>query len=300
MAIITISLTSFGPYFISGIPRQVELETNIPAIIFYSLDGSDPSYFSPIYLGPINLPTDNSVRLRVWAVSGEDSGTLDVTFSVDNSKLFYPRRSKAVGSLGIAVDAYGVPVVLVDGYGVDAYNNVVMPVRRSDYPLYELEIKYSTTGPDGYGPGTMFVLGAYPSEFWQDDAVSEETSSPNNMNVFFNPRSLYIVIDGRNGYDDESIHPIMKPWAGTLDPTKYLQGKTFFQPNPFISGGLVRSCFNYSTGVAVFYYFDSVECRWIKSIQNFDTSTVPQRIGDRRQYGPPLVIPWIYNRRSMI
>lgn len=299
MAIITISLKSLGPYFISGIPRQIELSTNVPSLIFYTLDDSEPSLSSLVYLDPIDLPTENTVRVRVLAISGSDTGILDVTFGPDNSKLFYPRRN-ITGSLGIAIDAYGVEPVVIDGYGVNDYNIVDNPVRRSDYPLEDLEIRYSTTGPDGYGPGTMITLGAYPAEFWQDNAVSEEASSPNHMNVFFNPRSLYIVIDGRDGYDDESVYPINRPWGGTLNPVKYLQGKQFFDPAPFVSGGFVRSFINYNTGVIILYYYDNVETRWIKSIQSFDTSTVPRRIGDRTQTGGPLVVPWIYNRRSMI
>lgn len=299
MAIITINLISKGPYFISGIPRQVEIETNIPSTVFYTLDGTEPTFASQVYLAPIDLPTNVSVRLRVLAISGPDKGILDVTFST-NSKLYYPRRSNYVGSLGIAVDAYNADPVLIDGYGADKDGSVIIPVRRSDYELQDLEIKYSRTGPDGYGPGTMIVLGIPPLEYWQDDAVDEESSSPNNMNVFFNPRSLYIVIDGRDGYEDQSTYPINRPWGTTSNMVKFLQGRSFYQPNPYISGGIVRSFYNYKTGIAVSYYFDSNELRWIKSIQNFDPSSVPKRIGDRRQTGPPLVFKWIYNKRSML
>lgn len=300
MAIITISLTTKGPFLVSGIPGAVEIETNIPAVVFYTLDGSEPNISSSVYIDPIDIPTgEDSIRLRVLAVSGSDSGILDITFSPDITDLTYPRRSQNT-SLGIAVDAYGVPIVLTDGYGVDAYDSIVTPVRSSDYALEDLEIKYSRTGTDGYGPGTMFVLGPYPEEFWQDDATSEDESSPTRDNVYFNSRSLYIVIDGRDGYDGESVFPINRPWGGAYSPVKYLQGKSFFQPDPFVSGGLTRYFVNYNTGTIVFYYFSQIENRWIKSIQSFDTSKVPQRIGDRRLTGPPIVFKWIYNRRSMI
>jgi hypothetical protein len=299
MAVITINLISRGPYFISGIPREVEVETNIPSTVFYTLDGTEPTFASRVYLEPIELPTDVSVRLRLLAVSGADRGTLDVLFSTD-SLLYYPRRSSAIGALGIAVDAYDVDPVLVDGYGTDAYGDIIVPVRRSDYELQDLEIKYSRTGPDGYGPGTMIVMGIPPLSFWQDDAVSEQTSTPNNQNVYFNPRSLYVVMDGRDGYEDQSTYPINRPWGTTSNMVKFLQGRSFYQPNPYVSGGIVRSFFNYDTGTAVTYYFDSNELRWIKSIQSFDPSTVPTRIGDRRQTGPPLVFKWIYNKRSML
>jgi hypothetical protein len=299
MSIITITLTGFGPYFISGIPRQVELETNIPATIFYTLDGSTPDYSSSIYLNAITLPTDVHVYFKAWATNGVDSGILEVLFSTE-SKLYYPWRSNEAGSLGIAVDAYGVEPVLTDGYGSDADGNITEPVRSSDYPLYELDIKYSRTGPDGYGPGTIISMGIPPESYWQDNAIDPEPSSPNNENVFFNPRSLYIVIDGRDGYSDESVYPINRPIGGTTDDVKFLQGRNYYVPTPYISGGLIRPFYNYNTGIVVFYYFDSNECRWIKSIQNFDTSKVPKRLGQRTMSGPPVVIPWIYNKRSVL
>lgn len=300
MAIITISLTAFAPYFIDGIPRQIELETNIPAIIAYTLDGTEPTLSSSIYTDPIIMPTENSVRVRVLAVSGTDTGTLDTTFGPDISKLYFPRRSQDVGGMGVVIDAYGFPVVLQDGYGADADGNVNVVVRRSDYELEDLEIKYSSTGTDGYG--TLIRLGPYPPEFWEDHAVEEEASSPNDSNVFFNPRSLYIVIDGRvaDGYSDESVYMINRNIFGTMDDVKYMNGKNFFTPTPIVSGGLARTCINYETGLRVSYYWDAIECRWIKSIQTFDTTKLPEGIGMRRQIGPGLVVPWIFGRRSIL
>lgn len=300
MAVITISVKEYGPWFISGVPRQVALDANVPSIIYYTLDGSQPGLTSPVYITPINLPTSGTVRLRALAISGSDRGTLDLVFYSDSSKLHFPRRSDYTGGKGVVVDAYAVEDVLIDGYGPDAYDQVIIPVRRSDYELEDLEIKYSREGPYLVGPGVMIRMGTPPEEFWQDDAVDMEPSSPNNDNVFFNPRSLYIVMDGRDGYEDQSVYPINRPWEGTTDMVKYLQGKSFFRPSPYISGGFVRSYYNKETGTAVSYYFDHNELRWIKSIQNYDPETVPDRLGDRNITGGPLVFKWIYNKRSMI
>jgi hypothetical protein len=301
MGVITISAIGLGPELISGIPMLVALGTNVPATIFYTLDGSLPTALSQVYLSPIVTPTYmNSVRIRAYAVSGSDKGYLDITYKTDSSDLVYPRRVDGYG-LGIAVDAYNVTDVLTDGYGPDIYGNVNIPVRSSDYELVDLDIKYSRTGPDGYGPGTMITMGVPPiSQLEKASAVYWGASSPNNQNVFFNPKALYIVIDGRDGYEDQSVYPILRPWAGTRDSVKYLQGKEFFEPQPYISGGHVRTFYNYETGTAVSYYFDHNETRWIKSIQNFDPQTVPQNIGSRNQTGPPIVFKWIYNKRSAI
>ena len=296
MAIITISLTGIGPYFLYGVPRQVELETNIPAIMFYTLDGSEPSFTSPVYISPIDIPTDmNTVRLRVLAVSGPDTGVLDVSFGSGVPNTVKTRRVQP----GKIIDAYGVEPVLIDGYGLDAYGKTTVIVRESDYALQDLDVQYSRTGPDGIGPGTMITLGPYPPEFWEDHAISTVESSPNKKNVFFNPKSLYVVIDGRDGYEDEAIYEINSPHGSMVDDAHYMNGKNFYNPYPLVSGGLVRQFINYETGTIAFYYHDNLANKWIKSIQKIDLKKVPQRIGEMRYTGTFKVIPWIYNKRSI-
>ena len=300
MAVITITATGSTVELISGIPQVVKLTTNVPATIFYTVDGSEPTILSEVYVGPIEMPTTTSVRLRALAISGILSGTLNVLYSTDSSELTYPRRTEDLG-IGVAVDAYGVDSVLTDGYGVDANGNVIIPVRSSDIELDDLAIKFSRTGLPQISPGTILLLGPVPqSQLDKASAVDMEASSPNNNNVYFNPRSLYIVIDGRDGYQDQSVYPINRPWGSTLNIVKYLQGKTMYEPQPYVSGGHVRTLYNYDTGTSIAYYFDHNETRWIKSIQNFDPTSVPRNIGMRVTTGGPLVFKWIYNKRSAI
>jgi len=300
MAVITITASESTTQLVSGIPQVVSLLTNTPATVYFTTDGTEPTILSEVYIGPIEMPTTVSVRLRALAVSGADTGLLDVTYSTDSTKLSHSRRTEDLG-IGIAVDAYGVDSVLTDGYGPDEDNYVVVPVRSSDEELVDLEIKYSRRGLPQISPGTIVTLGPM-SETQRDksSAVDEEASSPNDQNSYFNPKSLYIVMDGRDGYDDQSIYPINRPYGSTMDITKYLQGKTLYEPQPYVSGGLVRTLYDADKGLSVSYYFDHNETRWIKSIQNFEPSEVPVGIGSRRQQGPPLVFKWIYNKRSMI
>ena len=301
MAVITITAIQQGPFFISGIPNNVILTTNVPATIFFTLDGSEPNLFSQIYLAPITLPTTGTIRLRALAISGLDSGTLDVTYSTDSSELTAPRRIPADGGASIVVDAYGVDPVVLDGYKPDEFLDVVVPARYSDIPLVDLDIKFSRVGPDGYGPGTLVQLGPVPEEQRElASPVDPEPSSPNDENVFFNPRSLYIVLDGRDGYEDQSVYPINRPWGSSLDVVKYLQGRELLGSSPYVSGSHVKTFYDPVKGISVAYYLDMNEQRWIKSIQNYDPEDVPQRIGDRRQTGQPLVFRWVYNKRSII
>jgi hypothetical protein len=298
MVVISITATGLGPQLISGIPQLVALSTNIPATIFYTLDGTSPTVFSRVYTSAILMPTEVSARLRAWAISGADRGSLEITFSTDSSDLTYPRRIDGYG-IGIAVDAYNVIPVLLDGYKPDENLIVDVPARFSDYELKDLEIQFSRTGPDGEGRGTAIVNGPIVGGHVE---IDPRASSPNHQNVYFNPRSMYIVMDGTDGYEDQSVYIINRPYGSTMDMTMYLQGKSLYEPQPYISGGHVRTFYTEKDGygLACAYYFDFNETRWIKSIQRFDLSTVPQGIGDRRQVGPPLVFKWIYNKRSMI
>jgi len=300
MAVISISAVSIGPELIAGVPQFVALETNVPSTVFFTFGGNIPNVYSDVYLAPIEMPTYGSVRLRAMAVSGADLGYLDITYFTQTSALHRYLRIDGYG-IGIAVDAYSVEPVLIDGYGADSTGHIIVPVRRSDYELEDLEIRYSRTGFDGEGYGTLIDLGPQPPDVRErSEEIDEHTSSPNNQNVYFNPKAALIVIDGTDGYEDQVVRIINRPLDGMLDPIKYLQGKTMYEPQPYISGGHVRTFYNYQTGRLCAYYFDFNECRWVKSIQNFDPNAVPRGVGLRTGLQQPLVFKWIYNKRSGI
>lgn len=299
MAVISISAISLGTELIAGIPQFVALDTNIPSTVFFTLDGSVPTASSSVYLSPIEMPTYGSIRLRALAISGADLGNLDVTYFTQTSALHRHLRIDGYG-IGIAVDAYGVEPVLTDGWGADDTGYVIVPDRKSDYELKDLEIQYSRAGFDGEGYGTLIKLGPQPPDVIErSEEIDGEFSSPNNQNVYFNPKATTIVIDGTDGYGDQVVRIINRPLDGTLDPIKYLQGKTMYEPQPYISGGHIRTFYNYTTGRLCAYYFDACECRWIKSIQSFDPNAVPRGIGLRMGI-QPLVFKWVYNKRSGI
>lgn len=302
MAVITITATDLGSELISGVPQLLKLETNVPSTLFYTLDGSVPSTASLVYVDPINMPLDGFVVVRVLAVSGVDLGRLDITFKPDVSDIRLPRRNEATYGAGIVVDAYEQPNVLMDGYSLDEDGSATVPTRFSDYELEDLDIKFSRTGPNGEGTGTVLSIGFTPPP--KDSVISHDASSPNNNNVFFNPRSLYITMDGRDGYSDQ-IHDgyrtINRPWGGTTNTLTYLGGRMLYDPSPYVTGGFVRTFYNAKSRLSVSYYFDHNETRWIKSIQEFDPSTYPAGVyGIKRGAGWPLVFKWIYNKRSSI
>jgi len=274
LSVVTISAIGHGPDVLYGIPRTVTLETNVPAMVFFTLDGSEPTVYSNIYLGPIQMPTDIGVRLRVWAVSGDDQGFLDVTYT-SASDLHGPMRRgiENYGGIGKAVDAYNEPTFVIDGYGVSDDGIVNNPIRALDIDPQLMDIQYSRTDSEGIPPGTLLSIGFPDPEVVKKlESTHGPASSPNNNNVFFDPRSLYIVIDGRDGYEDQSVFIINREHAGTMNKAKYGNGSALLNKKPFQSGGAVRQFYDLKTGKAVFYYWDRIDYRWIKSIQQFDSS----------------------------
>jgi len=75
---------------IAGVPSFLTVETNVPASIFYTLDGSTPDINSNIYIDQINLPSNFSkVTVKIFATNG-----------IENSAIF----SQTYGSSFVGLD----------------------------------------------------------------------------------------------------------------------------------------------------------------------------------------------------
>jgi hypothetical protein len=89
MAIINITITPSSNQVLPGIPATITLSANIPATIFYTLDGSIPNTFSPVYVAPILMPGGPlSIILSVVATNGMDSSAIIVqTYTANNAEI---------------------------------------------------------------------------------------------------------------------------------------------------------------------------------------------------------------------
>src|SRR5258705_9262425 len=89
MPVISLIVTQSASETISGIPDTITVSTNIPAIIFYTLDGTIPDTNSAVYFAPIHLPTYLAeVILTILASDGSDtSATFIQTYTADLSSI---------------------------------------------------------------------------------------------------------------------------------------------------------------------------------------------------------------------
>lgn len=291
MAVISITITESTQQIISGIPKNISLSTNIPTTIFYTLDGTEPSTSSALYIGPITLPTNNSsVTLKLLATNGVDSAALTRTFGPstgdarqprdtviglpvgigakdnypfgDNSQL-NPVRYGRTG--GITVDAPDIPNI-PDGYDGTATGTFA---NGTDLPLTGYKFLYSETNNKGefrHGVGTL------PAN--TTIRVPPETSPQSSSKAsskFFNPRAMVIYQDSRNPPYDE-VSQLNRAYFSLQRPDTTRDGALLLNTGfdgSTITGSFLKSHYNPTANTITYYYRDSDTNRWIISVEPY-------------------------------
>jgi len=322
-AIITLTVIPSERELVAGIPLNVTLTTNLPSIIFYTLDGTEPTASSDVYVEPIDLPTQNpSVNLRVLATDGVNTdATINLKYSPDwsNARLPHskvtilsPASSGWCGSRGspqevlysqpasYTVDQFGVPNKESDGFG---YDPSVFPVRGSDEPIPLFDLKYSESnskGETGDGIGTL------PKVTVVYTPPPPEESDSNKAT--FNPRALVIFQDNRD--ENENDYSINKQFYESQNFEKYNYGSSY--SDSFTSGrstphgSLLRYLYNEREHTITFYYRDSLTNQWIISTEPFDphsiqrNSTQPMGRYVMPNVGNNRVFKWLLFKRTAI
>lgn len=325
MAVISISTTQSGEELVAGIPRLVSIETNIPATIFYTLDGKDPDFFSEIYTGPITIPSNlNPVILKILASNGVDSSPIiEEVYSsnlLENARLphaatdspsqslipsNYPYGTPPIqpmgnylnpGDSGQTVDDPSLPQIPsgFDGEGnFDGYTN-------DPYNLEYYKIIYSTTNSEGqYGNG----IGNLPAKVvvQKPSAPPEETQE---YTALFDPRALVIFQDVSN--ENPNDPPQINRQFFSLQKITDLDGSYLYNEGPDTASptaSFVKSHFNPRDNTITYYYRDSVSNRWLISKTPYkpkpDTGILYNIFSPRsRQLG--FVYPWrLWARRIL-
>lgn len=287
--VILLSITESETQVISGIPEYVEFSTNMPATVFYTLDGTTPDDDSEMTVGRIYLPTDGlTVTLKAIAISGSlESDVLEEVYFTNNTTI---NKSRHVNKEGIRVLPPGS--TSVDSLSFDADGE---PAQKTAIPFVDLEIKASTSNLRGEpipdDSSVEFIR--FPIELVE--SLPSQISSPNNNNLDFDPQAKLILIDGSTEslLENQSVRIINRP-HGTMDLVSDFYNEHLIQ-QPIVSSNFVRSMLDPKTGKIVFYYRDSRENRWIKSVQRTEPLSLnltPKVSGGHKGF----VFRWIEDR----
>lgn len=282
---IIITVVQSTNQIISGIPEYVEVETNIPAVVFYTFDGTDPTLDSNFLTGTrLLLPTSgNSVSLKLVAIAGSESSDIFehewITIVNNITKRF--EETQGINILPPGADT-------VDSLAITQSGSAA---RETSIEFVDLEMK--ATDRDKFkkferGKTSLDFINFKLELIINEEPYQSKVSTVNN-NLDFDPKAGLIIIDGSTPekMTAQTIKIINRPtdtMAPRSDSYNFRVGRDSVQ-----SSNLVRYFINPKTGKMVFYYFDSRECRWIQSIQQI----TPKTLNIGQQVGNPKVFSWI-------
>lgn len=319
MSTITISIEKSPLELISGIPSTVTLDSNIPATIFYTLNGEEPTVDSFVALGPIEMPTDRAyVLLRAFATDGIDYSPIisqeyksnviggrnphDIAYTHESTGATYPfgDQVEAGGSTtfgnttGVIVDDQTNLMRQPDGYdgtgtGTGAgYTN----------PNFKYEVLFSETdaiGQTGKGIGTM------PGRVLWVKARNNNTQkqSTDMQKPLFDPKALVIFQDSREEAYDPSVPKINRPYFDLEDQSKARDGSMLTIGEAITpSGSFVKAHYNPTHNTMTYYYYDNRVSRWIISTEPYHqnqnpTSNLAGIVTRSNGNGHGMVFKWI-------
>lgn len=290
MTVVTLTFTGSEQEIVSGIPRLMTIESNVPATIYFTLDGSTPTTDSPIYIDTFKMPyNENTVVLSAFGVDGDGmSGSiLTQVFAPDVTRITV---SRSVGLEGFVVDRASDDTDNVIGWGADGD-----PVAYTDLePEYlDLRLIRSEKGLFGISEGTQVEVSMpNPDETITTSDDGFTPFSTPEIGELFNPEARFILIDNRK---DNDIDITLKPYGSLHNVYKEFGGKRLLNPADdatYVSGGHVRRFFNAKNNVMVAYHFDHNESRWVKNIQKLPENIPATRYGSTAHQ--PLIFPWIH------
>jgi hypothetical protein len=277
---------------VAGFPEYIIFSTNIPATIFYTLDGTDPDPLTSEMFADgilkLSIPTNGTtLTVKALAVSGSSSSSiLEQTYFTSQQDI---EKNRLTGKEGIRVLPVGITPI--NNLSYDSEGN---PAQQSVIPIEKMDLKGSTTnnrGEDIPGDTTLdFVNFPISQGYFQKPLIS----SPNDNNINFDPKAFYVVIDGstQDKMDSQIVKIINRP-HGTMDLVSpiYNRNMNSFHLN---TSGLVRYMISPNRDKICFYYRDSREGRWIRSTQDIKYKT----LNLTPVASPPssFVFRWVENR----
>lgn len=325
MPVISLTVTQSSSQTVSGIPDTITVSTNIPSIIFFTLDGSIPDTNSSVYINPIKLPTYlNAVTVNILATDGTSISSLySQTFTANLSTIVnitegarFPQATQSDNGNSISENSL-FPFGSIDsgssvrytGIGNSQntiYNESLPGTVSNGYNAEGLAASFSNEplGPFETPPSpedkNVTVIGINgPTEYVQ--------AFSSNNDKLFNPKALVIYHDASNT-DPLTPTIINRPHFSLENPEAIKDGillSTHTLNSPTITGSFIKSHYNPNTGMMTTYYRDSSVNRWIISEWAF-TPTAPNlgsfsNIVFGRDSGSKHVYSWhLWQRRTLM
>lgn len=285
MPAITITIIESDLRLVAGIPDTIELETNIPATIFYTLNGGDPDTSSEIYIEPIKMPTDQgTVVLRAFATDGVDSspsitqefGTTTAYQRQPHDKIAgttltkccgFPFSSRGSGPNGRYLNTGGITVnnplrpQLPDGYDGTATSTFSNYTNEDVYSYDLLFTQTNSIGEMGRGIGTLPA--GVTTVYDDSNSPPQET---NASSAFFDSKAMVIFQDARDEQYDDDVPRVNRPYFNLENEETARDGmlkQTSDVQAPM--GSALRQHFNPKDNTIEYSYWDHRTNRWIFS-----------------------------------
>ncbi len=287
---ISLFITESKQKIVVNVPKYLTIETDVPATIFYTFDGTDPNISSSVYVSSLELPTDqNPLIVKIWASNGVDQSIIlseTYTSTIAGARLSHadvtnastlPQKSLfPFGSgtqdepphygpqVGLVVHDDALPVIL-DGY--DAWGE---PQGSLNHPKIDYEFIYSETnqfGEVGRGIGTLpstTIVRTLPDAPLQSSIDSK----------FFNPKAMIIF----QSYEDTNNSDISQMNRGSFElltkagprPASYYYNADAGSQN---FGTALRPIYDKKNQTITYFYRDSKSNRMIRSVEKFQEHT---------------------------
>lgn len=323
MSVISLTITQSSEETVSGIPNTISISSNVPSIIFYTLDGSSPTAYSPVYTHSIELPSYlPSLTLNVLATDGtSNSSVYTQTFTADLSSIVNLTQGAQVSQATVA------------SIGNPANNNSLFPFGTPRLGIYDTitgrgnpdktllneSLPSSPNAFDADGNPTSFTNQpldpfGYPPKAEDknvrvigDNGPPKNPQEASNNDKLFNPKALVIYHDASN--TDPLVPKIINRAAFSLENSERTKDgillSTTGLDSPTITGSFIKSHYNPNTGEMTTYYRDSSVNRWI--ISTWKYSPTSQSTGSftnlvfGRGDGSRFVYPWhLWARRTLM
>lgn len=245
---------------ISGIPRYITITSSEPAIIYYTIDGTIPTTDALVSDGKIYLPTNqNSVKLKYNALYAD--GLTDTYEEIYQTIYINTRTGRKGGEDGINIFD-GTESVL------HYYNSSGEQMEMSRIPIESMELKTSRYDQNGIFVDTTKSFINFVDNVVDRNKFKDKSST---SDIDFDRNASIIVVDGSSQEKMEAqiVQVVNRPY-NSMNARSPIYKYNIKSESLYLTGNLIRYIYNGSTGEVIFYYFDSRENRWIKSIQKTD------------------------------